>query len=196
MTSPALCRFIGTPGEFSFEGCEFLFLTGKKFQQKEHLNGSMIGRPFKAYRTDTERFLLNAHDIKHWVKPSSLVDIYIEGYSFGSRGSRLFQIGEAVGILKTLLMHDQDGRMINEGRNICPLAPSAIKKFATGKGNADKQMMYNAFFKETGCNLLNTFKQLSVASPINDIVDAYYICKLGTTLKGNTYTGTTTKQPG
>jgi Holliday junction resolvasome RuvABC endonuclease subunit len=57
--------------------------------------------------------------------------------------------------------------------------PSLVKKFATGRGNAKKEEMYNSFVNETGVNLhsLLTPDLNSIKSPISDIVDAYYICK-------------------
>jgi hypothetical protein len=64
-------------------------------------------------------------------------------------------------------------------------APSAIKKFATGKGNAKKEDMYASFVEETGVDLsiiLDQSVDPKVNSPISDIVDAYYIAKLQSTL--------------
>ena len=50
---------------------------------------------------------------------------------------------------------------------------------ATGKGNADKQMMVDAFHKETGLDLhtMITPNKTLVGSPVTDIVDSFYICK-------------------
>ena len=58
-------------------------------------------------------------------------------------------------------------------------APSEIKKFATGKGNANKMLMYEAFVEETGDDLANLFEidDYSGQSPVSDIVDSYYIAK-------------------
>ena len=54
-----------------------------------------------------------------------------------------------------------------------------IKKFATGKGNADKDMMYDSFYKETKMNLKKIFDTEKVGNPVSDIVDSYYIQKIG-----------------
>ena len=56
------------------------------------------------------------------------------------------------------------------------LAPSVIKKFATDKGNANKELMLGAFQEDTGVNL-GLLLDSSVKSPITDIADAYFICK-------------------
>ena len=64
------------------------------------------------------------------------------------------------------------------------IPPSEIKKFATGKGNASKEKMYESFFQETGVPLtsfLGMSRQKTepqkIKSPVSDIVDSYYICK-------------------
>ena len=47
------------------------------------------------------------------------------------------------------------------------------------KGNADKDMMYEAFLKETKIDLKKIFDTDKVGNPISDIVDSYYIAKVG-----------------
>ena len=56
---------------------------------------------------------------------------------------------------------------------------SVVKKGATGKGNADKDMMYEAFVKETKIDLKKLFDTEKVGNPISDIVDSYFIQKVG-----------------
>jgi hypothetical protein len=55
--------------------------------------------------------------------------------------------------------------------------PSRVKKLATGKGNADKQAMYEAFLKETKVDLVSIFEQKSLTNPVTDIIDSFYILK-------------------
>jgi hypothetical protein len=53
-----------------------------------------------------------------------------------------------------------------------------IKKFATGKGNATKDSMYEAYLKETGLDLIKILTpNCKLGSPITDIVDAWYLAK-------------------
>jgi len=58
-----------------------------------------------------------------------------EGYSYDSVG-RVFELGEMGGVLK-LLVHEH-------GIGLTTVAPSALKKFATGKPSADKAAMLKA----------------------------------------------------
>ena len=60
------------------------------------------------------------------------------------------------------------------------ISPSEVKKFATGKGNANKEVMYEAFTDTYKYyQLKDILGQDTLDSPVTDIVDAYYICKAG-----------------
>ena len=58
-------------------------------------------------------------------------------------------------------------------------APTTVKKFATGKGNADKTMMHKSFMDDVGIDLKEeiTPDKGTVDNPVSDIVDSYLICK-------------------
>jgi len=60
----------------------------------------------------------------------SVTKVFMEGYAFGATG-RVFQIAENTGSLKYQLW--------KEGLGYDVYPPSMIKKFATGKGNANKE---------------------------------------------------------
>ena len=61
------------------------------------------------------------------------------------------------------------------------IPPTVIKKEATGKGNANKELMYETFLAETKIDLQSqlTPKSTKIVNPVSDIVDSYYICKTG-----------------
>ena len=59
------------------------------------------------------------------------------------------------------------------------VVPSVVKKYASGKGNADKELMYQTLKKETKVDLMKDFDQQKLNNPVTDIVDAYYIAKVG-----------------
>ena len=54
-----------------------------------------------------------------------------------------------------------------------------VKKGATGKGNADKEMMYNAFVAETNIDLKSILETDKVGNPVSYIADSYFIQKVG-----------------
>ena len=69
--------------------------------------------------------------------------------------------------------------MLEKGLGYNTVVPSVVKKGATGKGNADKDKMYEAFVKETKNDLKKLFDTDKVGNPISDIVDSYFIQKVG-----------------
>jgi len=184
LSSPGVC--VNTSEEeFRYEDCKFYYLTNTKkyegtFKEKMAFGTSAveyIGTPHRPYSSEPERY----NNIANWA--IDIIKLYgdaktginrinptiqIEDYSFGSTG-RVFHIAENLGLLKYKLK-------IECGWDYTLLAPSVIKKFATDKGNANKEMMLHAFQGDTGVNLAELFES-SAKSPISDVVDAYFICK-------------------
>jgi len=184
LSSPGIC--VNTSeDEFQYEDCKFYYLTNTKkyegtFKEKMAFGTSAveyIGTPHRPYNSEPERY----NNIANWainiiklygdattglnrIKPT----IQIEDYSFGSTG-RVFHIAENLGLLKYKLK-------VECGWDYTLIAPSVIKKFATDKGNANKEMMVHAFKEDTGVNLEELFDTKS-KSPISDVADAYFICK-------------------
>lgn len=68
--------------------------------------------------------------------------VVIEGYSFGSRGRTLYQIGELGGVIR-LALHEQ-------GIPFVEVPPSTLKKYATGHGNAGKGEVLAAAIRRLG----------------------------------------------
>ena len=141
MTSPAICIANG-------DSLSFHYLTSvKKFEGK--FSGNVYGYVYPDWTEPEERF----HKISEWAISviektcdpqwglNTPMSVVIEGYSMGSKG-KVFHIAENTGILKYKLWQ----------KNITFVtpAPTSIKKFATGKGNADKSMMYESFLAKNG----------------------------------------------
>ena len=184
LSSPGVC--VNTSeGEFRYEDCTFYFLTNTKkydatFKENIAFGKSaveFVGSPHQLYTSEPERYSQIAdwaiNIIKSYgdattgmnrIKPT----IQIEDYSYGSTG-RVFHIAENLGLLKYKLKMEC-------GWDYTLLPPSVIKKFATDKGNANKDLMLDAFEKDTGTNLAQVFDTTS-KSPVSDVADAYFICK-------------------
>ena len=162
LTSPAVCINNGS--------LMFFYLTNKKKwigQQSEDI----IGYEHKEWTAPIQRFKNISDFVIDIIFQTYNPKIFIEGYSFGSKGQGLFQIAENCGILKY--------RLLQKGYSYTTVVPSVVKKGATGKGNADKDMMYEAFVKETKIDLKKLFDTEKVGNPISDIVDSYFIQKVG-----------------
>tara|TARA_R100001377_G_scaffold8233_2_gene4303 strand:+ start:6979 stop:7572 length:594 start_codon:yes stop_codon:yes gene_type:complete len=176
LSCPGVCINTSTD-EFRYEDCKFYYLTTrKKFVGAYKHNGvSFEGTEHKPYSSEPERY----ENIADWVVdiinsyyPKSMASkknhtINLEDYSYASKG-RVFHIAENMGLLKhKLYLNNWDYSL---------LAPSVIKKYATGKGNSNKEAMTEQFALDTGLNVLDMF-ECKYTSPATDVVDAYYICK-------------------
>ncbi len=103
--------------------------------------------------------------------------VIIEDYSFGSTG-RVFHIAENTGVLKYRLWKTLGGTLKNKDTIIETVPPTVIKKFASEKGNANKQVMQDAFEEQQGVNIKELLEQTNKQwNPSSDIIDAYFMAK-------------------
>ena len=170
LNSPAICI---AGDDFDFNKCSFHFLTSKK-KHIGQFGKNIFGYEHKEYNNPIIRFSnisMWALDIIHKHKTDT-AKVFVEGYSFGSKGQAVFQIAENCGILKYRLQ-------MSPSILYDTIVPSVVKKYASGKGNADKQLMYDSFLNHTGADLLKAFDMGKLNNPVTDIVDSYYIAKVG-----------------
>jgi hypothetical protein len=168
LCGPAVCLFrANSTGKFSYSGCSFYFLTDNK-RQSEIRTLNIFGERLSDWNNDQHRY----ETIADWAMDIVMgcAHVALEGYAYSASG-KVFHIAENTGILKYKLYQ------LSIPVTIIP--PTEVKKFATGKGNADKNAMYDSWLKETGVDLkgLLTPKRQESVSPVSDIVDSYYICK-------------------
>ena len=149
---------------------KYYFLTNKK-KYIGKISEDIIGYEHREWTDPIERFRNISDFAIDIIKPLSNPKVYIEGYSYGSKGQALFQIAENTGILKYRLQEEKIPYDI--------VVPSVVKKGATGKVNADKDMMYEFYIKETKIDLKKLFDTMKTGNPVSDIVDSYYIAKVG-----------------
>lgn len=86
---------------------------------------------FKPRSTGMERLHAIASFVAARVSDGDVV--VIEGYSFGSKGNAMFNLGELGGVVRLDLY--------KSGISFVDVPPSVLKKFATGNGNANKAAM-------------------------------------------------------
>lgn len=121
------------------------------------------------YKTISEN-IIQAIDSETIGIDKHCVRITLEGYAFNARSSSSSKLHELGGILKYLLHYNK-----YEFREI---APTKLKKTFSGKGNADKELMYYTFLKTGFPDLLDPFGFVNckgIPNPIQDIVDAIAI---------------------
>lgn len=168
LTSPSICIHNGET--WDAKNCKFYYLSPKP--KWLVFSGQFFGIEYEKFDSDTHRY----DNLSQWsskiINENKVTQCFIEGYSYGSVG-RVFQIAENTGNLKYKLWKD--------GIPFSVFAPSEIKKHATGKGNANKELLYECFLKETKIDIRKTLDIMkpNIWNPVSDIVDAYYIAKLG-----------------
>lgn len=174
ITSPAIVTYSGDPNKFSYDLCKKYYFATESFLHKQDPNQkNMFGIEYPTvYFSDTDRFDQLARMTVGILLDDDIEQVYLEGYSMGSKG-KVFNLAENMGILKL--------RMFEEKMHWEEIAPTAVKKSFYGKGNANKDSMYEAFVADTNLDLCSimTPNRKGITSPISDIVDAYAICKHG-----------------
>lgn len=165
LTSPCVC----VSRDKTFSNSYFYYLNDRKTTQGKFHN--ILGEGHEEYLTDQERY----ENIAEWVLTILAdfkredVTVLIEDYSFGSKG-KVFNLAENCGIMKYMLY--------KQGYKFFTVPPTVVKKFATGKGNATKEKMYEAFVAETGVDLHAIISPTTkLGSPTTDVVDAWYIAR-------------------
>lgn len=162
MTSPAICVY-DTSTEIKFDNCIFYNISNiKKKPYRKNIHYTEM--PF--FKCDEERFDILSNWALEAIQINFCKNVIMEGYSFGSKSSRIFQIGENGGVLKHKLY-------IN-GISIKLIPPTEVKKHFNGKGNANKDGMIDSLKTQENITLSSDSK-----SPTSDIVDAYAILKTG-----------------
>lgn len=91
--------------------------------------------------------------------------VVVEGYAF-ARSNQAHQMGELGGMIRMLLTQKRVPWL--------EVAPTQVKKFATGKGNAAKELI-----------LMNVLKRWGVEFQVSDEADAFVLAKIGQAVLGD-----------
>jgi len=170
LSCPALC--IQEKNNTEFVQSKIHYLIDNKKMTGVFKN--IIGHFHMDYKSPEQRYeQITFWTLKQMGKISDIEKVFIEDYSFGSKG-KTFNIAENAGLLKY--------QLYKLGISFCTIPPTTIKKHFTGKGNADKNKMEETFINQTGIDLyklLGKDRGKNVVSPISDIVDSYALVKYG-----------------
>ena len=170
ITSPAIC-VCSTDEPFSFTNCKFLSINGNK-KLVDDVENVIIKRALDSTHLNVERYDNLAKHSVDFLLQHNVDCVAMESDAYGSSAGQVFNIGEYGGILKH--------RMWTANISVEDVAPAQLKKFATSKGNANKQAMLDQFVKDEGVDLHDFFnmkRTKTIKAPITDIVDAYYLAK-------------------
>lgn len=160
MTCPAIT--IGKSK--NIKDCISFFYTDKKKFAGSFSSGRVNGMFQFGYDSEMERF----NNITEWamsiLRKYKVDFVCVEGYSMGSKG-KVFNIAENTGILKHTLWK-------NNIEFITP-SPTTVKKHFTGKGNANKTQMFEAYLEKTGFDVASILGTKPDGNPVSDVVDSY-----------------------
>lgn len=115
--------------------------------------------------------LLNIRDNILQVIKKSADYVFIEGYSFGSKGRSAVSLGELGGVVRASL--------VDNNKNIYEVPPKTLKMFMTDYGNANKDDMLNAVL-DLGCTRDMFERQRPRSIVLDDnLVDAWCLAYFG-----------------
>ena len=178
LTSPAICVYKDeNDRHFDFDGCVFHYLSNNEKQRQLAARSGLENirtEPYPEWKSEEERHEKLATWAYNIVQGCE--EVFLEGYAFAtSAQAGVRSIAENTG----LLQH----KMWKSKISFKTYPPTVIKKFATGKGNSNKEKMYEAFVDElltpTDLKERLTPKAKKIINPISDIVDSYFIAKAG-----------------
>jgi len=207
INSPGICEFSNNTYNFtSFTNMDPARLHKKKIADslliyKKLVDDSPIDLNWyqrhpseKIYHLDQMYKMIDANNmaqsISSSIKPfTNELFIGLEGYSYASKGNSFIELISFNSVLRNYLLNNFLLTECTE-LNITVFSPSEVKKHA-GKGNANKNDMFKYFLETKDEELLNSKfykwilenmllifnKDGSVKKPIDDLIDAYFICK-------------------
>ncbi len=114
--------------------------------------------------TGTARLIVIRDAVRRELEVWNPAAVYLEGYAYG-RHNKAAEIGELGGVIRVMLAE----ALVPWA----PLAPKTVKKYATGKGNAEKDEVLAAAIRRLG------YERAS-----NDEADALWIAAVGHALHG------------
>lgn len=155
----------------TLSNCKTYYLTDKKKYVRTIDNPSIEGQLHMPYVFEEQRYDGIANYFMHYIIVHGVQAVALEDYAFAAKG-KVFHIAENCGRLKHCLR--------NANLPYVTFSPNVIKQHATGKGNAKKEQMHEAFVKETGINLMDIYQpgKEKCDSPVSDIVDSFWTLKL------------------
>lgn len=169
-TCPAVCvltnKLVNTPQWFvNYKK------TGKPYPDLPNVEWST-----STTETEVSRYIELATWVLDIVRRTNPELIVLEDYAFGANG-RLTQLSENAGTLKVKLFEHYPQIPLRI------VAPTTMKKFATGRGIATKDDVWAAFIKRrpdaAPWAALCHPKATRIGSPVGDIADAYFLAKYG-----------------
>lgn len=191
MSSPSICVWDSNT-ELKFKNClvyNFGNWSRCSYFQGDRGNISILKQP--TFSCNEERFSNLAAWVKAVMIENNVDKVVMEGYSYGSKGNT-FEIGENTALMKNALYTLKIPFAVTD--------PNTVKMLATGKGNAGKDLMYQAFTEQEGVCLerqlgYHTLGDSKVdiklkekpweLKPVDDCIDSFFVLKTHPDIRNN-----------
>lgn len=173
LTSPGVVKFILDDTTLDITCKTWIGFTSVK-KDYDKCKGNLLF--YKKFPNYFERSIWIRDSIMDFLFASGHVDYAaVEDYPYGGASGQVFHIGGFTEIIKLQLYQKNISQRLYD--------ITLIKKMATGRGNADKLAMYDAFMKipveeRIDISKLPIVETSKGKSPTSDIIDAFYITKL------------------
>lgn len=168
-TCPAVCVYHPTQPRWFVHYKK----SGKDYPELPHVHWSR-----SSVTGDIPRYIELSTWVVNIVRDTNPACVVLEDYAFGANG-RLTQLSENAGTLKVKLYEAIPSLPVHI------VAPTTMKKFATGRGNATKDDIWAAFVhrhpETTAWASRCHPKATRITSPLSDIADAYFLAYYGYT---------------
>lgn len=146
---------------------EFQYLTYKKYNKKDASDNSTIELFKLKNNIQIAEQIMNIIN-KSISSPMDHVYIAMEGTSFGSSNTNsLVELGGLSFLIRYFVYRFFKNNEDHLG-GMMIFSPKEIKKFATGNGNANKEIMTNLYVK--------LYPRMNQIKKLDDIADSYWIC--------------------
>ncbi len=167
MSCPALVI-----GELGASFADLKFYSFAKKKRHVSIKKEIVLLDYPEYISEQDRYDKISDIFINIIKDSKVDEVLMEGYSYGSNAGLIFQIAENTEVFKYKLFKDKIPFSV--------IPPSQIKKLFSGRGNANKGVMYMTF-RDKHCpyDIFNAIGEPKVpneiGNPVSDIIDAYAI---------------------
>lgn len=169
LNCPAMCIYNSDDGDFSHQNCRYYY-NQNNISHKEQLLFKVWDIPNiypKEQYHITEyipRYIILADWFISILMLENVSIVAMEDYAIAAQG-KVFNIAECTMILKSL--------MFSIGLNVYRFPPTTVKKYFCGKGNANKDLMVEAYNQKYNVDIMNILNKKSSDSPVSDIVDSH-----------------------
>ena len=165
----AMCIYDSDDGDFCHQNCRYYFNQNNLSQKEQLLRKSWdIPNIYPNTQYQIEDYIPRYTVLADWFISILVLEgvkvVAMEDYALGAQG-KVFNIAECTYTLKSY--------MYMLGLEVNRYAPTLVKKYFTGKGNANKDLMVENYDLKYNVDIKKILCKNNTDSPVSDIVDSH-----------------------